>query len=87
VGSSATLEKVLSCVSIFDNESLVSVGGFPTATSTGSDLAAMARAAGIPRAITVWTLEEFDEAYDAAIHAGELSCIVVKVEAVGPKHM
>ncbi len=53
---------------IFDNESLVSVGGFPTATSTGSDLAAIARAAGIPRAITVRTLEEFDEAYDAAIH-------------------
>jgi sulfopyruvate decarboxylase subunit beta len=70
---------------IFDNESLVSVGGFPTATSTGSDLAAIARAAGIPRAITVRTLEEFDEAYDAAIHCGELSCIVVKVEAVGPK--
>src|SRR5579862_9773047 len=37
---------------IFDNESLVSVGGFPTATSTGSDLAAIARAAGIPRAST-----------------------------------
>jgi sulfopyruvate decarboxylase subunit beta len=26
---------------VFDNESLLSVGGFPTATSTGSDLAAM----------------------------------------------
>src|SRR5712691_13285423 len=32
---------------IFDNESLLSVGGFPTATSTGSDLAAIARGAGI----------------------------------------
>ena len=28
---------------VFDNESLLSVGGFPTATSTGSDLAAIAR--------------------------------------------
>ena len=27
---------------VFDNESLLSVGGFPTATSTGSDLAAIA---------------------------------------------
>jgi sulfopyruvate decarboxylase subunit beta len=34
---------------VFDNESLLSVGGFPTATSTGSDLAAMAKGAGIPR--------------------------------------
>src|SRR5215213_1383244 len=34
---------------VFDNESLLSVGGFPTATSTGSDIAGMAAAAGIPR--------------------------------------
>ena len=30
---------------VFDNQSLLSVGGFPTATATGSDLAGMARAA------------------------------------------
>src|SRR5437773_8744310 len=35
---------------IFDNESLLSVGGFPTATATGSDLAALAQAAGVPQA-------------------------------------
>src|SRR5436309_1590961 len=34
---------------VFDNESLLSVGGFPTATSTGSDIAGTAAAAGIPR--------------------------------------
>src|SRR5437016_8784286 len=33
---------------VFDNESLLSVGGFPTATSTGTDLAGIARASGIP---------------------------------------
>src|SRR5436190_18061045 len=33
---------------VFDNESLLSVGGFPTATATGSDIAGMAAAAGIP---------------------------------------
>src|SRR3954447_12631786 len=38
---------------VFDNESLLSVGGFPTATSTGSDLAAIAAAAGIRRTATV----------------------------------
>src|SRR3954466_7468861 len=41
---------------IFDNESLLSVGGFPTATATGSDLTAIAKAAGIPRTATVSTL-------------------------------
>ena len=38
---------------VFDNESLLSVGGFPTATSTGSDLAGIAAAAGVPRTATV----------------------------------
>src|ERR687893_1558623 len=44
---------------VFDNESLLSVGGFPTATSTGSDIAGIAAAAGVPRTATVRTLEEF----------------------------
>src|SRR5205807_9203388 len=70
---------------IFDNESLLSVGGFPTATATGSDLAALARAAGIAKAQTVHTLEEFQRVFDEAMGAGELSCIVAKVEATGPK--
>src|SRR5262247_1886715 len=48
---------------VFDNESLLSVGGFPTATSTGSDLAAIAKAAGVPRTVTVTTLEEFTRVF------------------------
>src|SRR5213595_841133 len=54
---------------VFDNESLLSVGGFPTATSTGSDLAAIARAAGIPSAQCVTNLEDFVEAARAGIKA------------------
>ena len=69
---------------VFDNESLLSVGGFPTATSTGSDLAAIAKAAGVPRTTTVRTIEAFREAFDEALAAGELSSVVAKVEAVGP---
>jgi sulfopyruvate decarboxylase subunit beta len=69
---------------VFDNESLLSVGGFPTATSTGSDLAAIAAAAGVPRTCTVRTLEDFTAAFDGAMKARELSTIVAKVEAVGP---
>jgi sulfopyruvate decarboxylase subunit beta len=69
---------------VFDNESLLSVGGFPTATSTGTDLAAIATASGVPRASTVRTLEDFTRAFDEALAAGELTTIVAKVDAVGP---
>jgi sulfopyruvate decarboxylase subunit beta len=69
---------------VFDNESLLSVGGFPTATSTGSDLAAIARGAGIAGAQMVKRLDEFAAAAMKAIRGDELSCIVAKVEAVGP---
>ncbi len=69
---------------VFDNESLLSVGGFPTATSTGTDLAEISRAAGIPRSSTVRTIAEFSATFADAIHAAELTTIVAKVEAVGP---
>jgi sulfopyruvate decarboxylase subunit beta len=69
---------------VFDNESLLSVGGFPTATSTGSDLAAIAAASGIPRTSTVRSIDEFTRAFEEALAAGDLSTIVAKVEAIGP---
>ena len=69
---------------VFDNESLLSVGGFPTATSTGSDLAAIAAAAGVPRTVTVRTIDELRSTFDEALAADDLATIVAKVEAVGP---
>src|SRR5437773_6987376 len=69
---------------VFDNESLLSVGGFPTATSTGTDLAKIAQAAGVPRTSTVSTLDDFTRAFDEALAAKDLTTIVAKVEAVGP---
>lgn len=78
---------------IFDNEVLLSVGGgapggyrwFTTATSTGSDLAGIAKAAGFPRAQTVRELGDFEEAALDAINGEDLSCVVAKVEAEMPK--
>jgi len=70
---------------IFDNESLLSVGGFPTATATGTDLEGVARASGIRNSRTVRTVEDFGSAFTAAMAGQELACIVAKVEAVGPK--
>jgi sulfopyruvate decarboxylase subunit beta len=69
---------------VFDNESLLSVGGFPTATSTGSDLAAIAAAAGVPRTATVATTAGFIAAFDEAIGSQALTTLVAKVQAVGP---
>jgi len=69
---------------VFDNESLLSVGVFPTATSTGSDIAAMAAAAGVPRTATVRTVDDFSHAFDEALASRQLTTIVAKVDAVGP---
>jgi probable HAF family extracellular repeat protein len=54
---------------VFDNESLLSVGGFPTATSTGSDIASMAAAAGVPNTATVRTLDDDPLSQAHAINA------------------
>jgi sulfopyruvate decarboxylase subunit beta len=69
---------------VFDNESLLSVGGFPTATSTGSDLAGIAAAAGVPRTATVHDIDAFRLAFSTALAADELTTLVAKVEAIGP---
>jgi sulfopyruvate decarboxylase subunit beta len=69
---------------VFDNESLLSVGGFPTATSTGTDLDGIARAAGIPRVLTVRTVEDFKTALKTALEGTQLTTIIAKVEAMGP---
>jgi sulfopyruvate decarboxylase subunit beta len=69
---------------VFDNESLLSVGGFPTATSTGTDLEGIARAAGIPKVATVRNVEDFHAAMTAAIRERGLTTIIAKAEAKGP---
>jgi sulfopyruvate decarboxylase subunit beta len=69
---------------VFDNESLLSVGGFPTATSTGTDLEGIARAAGIPKVATVRNIENFKSAVTEALHGSELTTVIAKVEATGP---
>jgi sulfopyruvate decarboxylase subunit beta len=66
---------------VFDNASFVSIGGHPTPTAGNVDLAAAARAAGIPNAGMVTTLDDFTTAARDAIAAPELSCVVAKVEA------
>lgn len=60
---------------VFDNESLLSVGGYPTATATGTDIGRIAAAAGIPRASTVHTVAKFTTAFEEALRANELTTL------------
>jgi sulfopyruvate decarboxylase subunit beta len=69
---------------IFDNESLLSVGGFPTATGTGTDLAGIAEKAGAEHVALADTIEAVEETFAEASERNGMSVIVSKVEAVGP---
>ena len=72
---------------IFDNGSLLSTGGFPTHTAEGpTDLAAIARGAGVPHVSQAATPFQFMEAVGDAFDRDDLSVIVAKVDAVGPDH-
>jgi len=69
---------------VFDNESLLSVGGFPTATSSGTDLAGIARASGVPSVKEANTIQSFQESVIEALKSKTLTTIVSKVEAMSP---
>jgi len=72
---------------VFDNGSLLSTGGFASHTTAGiTDLAAMARGAGIEQVAAVSTFYDFLEAAADAFERDDLSVIVAKVEATGPDH-
>ena len=72
---------------IFDNGSLLSTGGFDSHTTSGiTDLAAIAKGAGLERVSAVDSIMDFGEAVIEAFKADGLSVIVAKVAAVGPNH-
>jgi len=72
---------------IFDNGSLLSTGGFDSHTTSGTtDLAAIAKGAGIERVSAVDSVVDFGEAVIDAFNSADLSVIVAKVAAVGPNH-
>lgn len=70
---------------IFDNGSLLSTGGFDSQTTSGiTDLAAIARGAGIEHVASADNELQFGEAVLEALERDDLSVIVAKVKAVGP---
>lgn len=72
---------------IFDNGSLLSTGGFDSHTTSGvTDLAGIARSAGIEHVSAVDSIVGFGEAALEAFARDDLSVVVAKVAAVGPNH-
>ena len=65
----------------------ISTGGFDSHTTSGiTDLAAIARGAGIEHVAAVDTAMGFGEAVIEAFARDALSVIVAKVAAIGPNH-
>lgn len=72
---------------VFDNGSLLSTGGFDSHTTSGlTDLAAIARGAGIAHVAAVDSVVGFGEAVIDAFARDDFSLIVARVAAVGPNH-
>ncbi|MDT8340579.1 MAG: thiamine pyrophosphate-dependent enzyme [Longimicrobiales bacterium] len=72
---------------VFDNGSLLSTGGFESQTASGvTDLAALARAAGVPHVADVSDELAFGEAFLEALDRDDLTVLVARVRATGPDH-
>ena len=68
---------------VWDNELWAETGGQPTHTSTGTDLAAVATAAGISQVASVTTINELEKTLNRAFREDGPWCIVAKVEEHG----
>ena len=68
---------------VWDNHQWAETGGQPTHTAAGTDLAAIARGAGIPHVAPPSTLEAVEEALDRALREEGPGCIVAEVEERG----
>jgi sulfopyruvate decarboxylase subunit beta len=68
---------------VWDNHMWGGTGGQPSHTATGTDLAAVARAAGIQHAVAVSSLAQLEEALDGAFSADGPWCIVASIEEGG----
>jgi sulfopyruvate decarboxylase subunit beta len=72
---------------VFDNGSLLSTGGFESHTTAGiTDLAGIARAAGVPHVASTDDVMAFGEAMVEALSREGPSVVVARVKAVGPDH-
>jgi sulfopyruvate decarboxylase subunit beta len=65
---------------VWDNESYVTPYGLPTPTAGFTDLEAVAKGMGIPRAKTVRSLDTFEDALKDMLGARETAVLIAKVD-------
>ena len=65
---------------VFDNECYESIGGAPSHTAAGADLAGIAREAGIGNAAAVSELDAFSREAEQRLKDNKLSLLVAKIE-------
>jgi sulfopyruvate decarboxylase subunit beta len=65
---------------VFDNECYQSCDSFPSVTSKGVNLEAIAKGCGIKNAVTIRDITRFEQTLDEALNGNELFFIVAKVE-------
>ena len=65
---------------VWDNESFVTPYGLPTPTAGFTDLEAVAKGMGIPKARTVRNLGEFEESLKDMLEVQEISVLIAKVD-------
>lgn len=65
---------------VFDNGTYESIGGFPTHTSRGSDLAKMAEGAGCVNCVTVSDVEGFAREAERLLNDDAFGFLVAKIE-------
>jgi sulfopyruvate decarboxylase subunit beta len=66
-------------IAVMDNGMYENIGGHPTHTSGGTDLAAMALAAGCPDAVCTDDLEDFTEHFKRMLGDGRLGYLVARI--------
>src|SRR5262249_17521299 len=64
---------------VMDNSMYENIGGHPTHTAVGTDLAAMALAAGCPDAIGTDDLKDFTEHFKRMLGDGRLGYLVARI--------
>jgi sulfopyruvate decarboxylase subunit beta len=72
-------------VLVFDNRCYMATGGLPTATAGPTDLAGMAKAAGIEHSYSASSMKEFEDHVRASLERKAPSYIVARVEATGKR--
>jgi len=73
-------------VVVFDNRCYECIGGYPTPSAGGTDIAAMARGAGIEHAVKVDSVDALEDVMRSRLNTGGLAYVVCAIDR-GTEHI